>query len=233
MFSESLLDSSTRVRKVRRWPMATAFTLEAAAAAVAILLPLLTTNVLPARARDIITTPLRSAPLAERNSNKSTRPTTRSSGTTVVQLVQRPNAVSFLHPLSNAWESSAVDPGRVAAPDGIPGALMHGIYVPPQPPAPGRPRRISMLSEAQLLKKVEPVYPHIATVAGISGTVKLHAIIGKDGSIEDLNVVAGHPLLAEAALEAVRQWRYKPYVLNGRAIEVETFITVVFRKPGQ
>lgn len=90
-----------------------------------------------------------------------------------------------------------------------------------------------MLSEAQLLKKVEPVYPHIATVAGISGTVKLHAIIGKDGSIEDLNVVAGHPLLAEAALEAVRQWRYKPYVLNGRAIEVETFITVVFRKPGQ
>jgi protein TonB len=90
-----------------------------------------------------------------------------------------------------------------------------------------------VLSEAMLVKKVEPIYPHIAAVAGISGTVKLHAIIGRDGSVEDLNVVAGHPLLADAALDAVRQWHYKPYVLNGRPIEVETFITVVFRKPGQ
>jgi protein TonB len=233
MFSESLLDSSIRIRKVRRWPMATAFTLEAAAAAIAIVLPLLTTNVLPARARDIITTPLRRAPLAERNSNNNTRNTMHSPGTMVVQLVQHPNALAFGRPVTNQSEPAAFPAGEVRGSDRIPAGLMDGNYVPPQPPAPERPRRISVLSEAQLLKKVEPVYPHIATVAGISGTVKLQAIIGKDGAIEDLNVVAGHPLLAEAALEAVRQWRYKPYVLNGRAIEVETFITVVFRKPGQ
>ena len=233
MFSESLLDSSARVRKVRHWPMATAFTLEVAAAAVAIVLPLLTTNVLPARARDMITTPLRSASLPERNSNAGTRSTKQSPGTMVVQLVQRPNALAFGRPVTNQSEPAAVPAGEVGADHGIPAGLMEGNYALPEPPPPERPRRISVLSEAQFLKRVEPVYPHIATVAGISGTVKLHAIIGKDGAIEDLNVVAGHPLLAEAALEAVRQWRYKPYVLNGRAIEVETFITVVFRKPGQ
>ena len=233
MFSESLLDSSTRVRKVRRWPMATAFTLEAAAAAVAIVLPLLTTNVLPARAHDVLTTPLRGVPEAERSSKGNTQSASHASATMVVQLMRHPNALSFGRRLSNTSELPAIDPRGIGTPGGIPDGLTDGTYVLPQPPAPERPRRISVLSEAQLLKKVEPLYPHMCIVAGISGTVKLHAIIGKDGSIEDLNVVAGHPLLAEAALDAVRQWRYKPYVLNGRAIEVDTFITVVFRKPGQ
>jgi protein TonB len=232
MFSESLLDSSTRVRKVRRWPMATAFMLEVTAATVAVVLPLVTTNVLPARAHDVLTTPLRSVPMAQRNSNSSSRATTNSTATMVVQLAEHPNAVSF-GPLSNATEPAPIAPGGVGTSEGIPSGLMDGNYVPPQPPAPEHPRRISVLSEAMLVKKVEPIYPHIAAVAGISGTVKLHAIIGTDGSVEDLNVVAGHPLLADAALDAVRQWHYKPYVLNGRPIEVETFITVVFRKPGQ
>lgn len=233
MFSESLLDSSTHVRKASRWPIATAFTLEAAAAAVAILLPLLTTNVLPARAHDIVTTPLGSVPIADEASRSSSESATHASRTRVVQLVQHPNALACGLPVINQSEPAAVPGGEVRVPDGIPAGLMEGNYVPPQPPAPERPRRISELSEAQLLKKVEPEYPHICIVAGISGAVRLHAIIATDGSIENLTVVAGHPLLAEAALEAVRQWRYKPYILNGRAIEVETFITVVFREPGR
>jgi periplasmic protein TonB len=60
--------------------------------------------------------------------------------------------------------------------------------------------------------------------------VRLHAIIARDGTIQSLNVISGHPLLASAALDAVRQWRYRPYLLNGEAVEVETFITVNFRK---
>jgi protein TonB len=61
--------------------------------------------------------------------------------------------------------------------------------------------------------------------------VKLHAIIATDGTIQSLNVIDGPPLLAEAAREAVRQWRYRPYILNGRPVEVETLITVNFKAP--
>jgi protein TonB len=64
---------------------------------------------------------------------------------------------------------------------------------------------------------------------GLQGEVKLHALIAKDGTIQSLSVTSGHPMLAQAALVAVRQWRYRPYVLNGQAVEVETFITVNFR----
>jgi protein TonB len=189
--------------------------------------------VIPVHAHVTITAPLRSVPIAERNSNTSTANATHSPGTMVVQLMDHPNIVSFSRPLGNASEPPAIGPDGAGCSGGIPDNLMKGTYVPPQPPPPERPRRISVLSEALLVKKVEPIYPHIASVAGISGTVKLHAIIGTSGEIENLNVVAGHPLLAEAALEAVRQWRYKPYVLNGQPIEVETFITVVFRKARQ
>jgi protein TonB len=81
-----------------------------------------------------------------------------------------------------------------------------------------------------LLKKVEPAYPRVAQLASVSGVVKLHAIIAKDGSIQSLSVISGHPLLAPAAVEAVRQWRYRPYRLNGEVVEVETFITVNFKR---
>jgi len=67
-------------------------------------------------------------------------------------------------------------------------------------------------------------------LAGIQGEVRLHAVIAKDGTIQSLSVTSGQPILAQAALEAVRQWRYRPYLLNGKAVEVETFITVNFRK---
>jgi protein TonB len=72
----------------------------------------------------------------------------------------------------------------------------------------------------------------IAVRAGVQGEVKLHAIIARNGTIESLNAVSGHPLLIRAAMDAVGQWRYRPYILNGEAVEVETFITVNFRKEG-
>jgi protein TonB len=89
---------------------------------------------------------------------------------------------------------------------------------------------ISVLSEAQLLTRVEPVYPRIALATGVQGEVKLHAIIARDGRIMSLNLISGHPLLAHAAEDAVSQWRYRPYYLNGEPVEVETFITVHFTR---
>jgi protein TonB len=94
----------------------------------------------------------------------------------------------------------------------------------------GAKRIKSQLTEGQLVNRVEPVYPHIAAISGIQGQVKLHAIIGRDGRIQSLSAISGHPLLLRAALEAVEQWRYRPYVLNGETVEVETFITVNFKK---
>jgi len=81
---------------------------------------------------------------------------------------------------------------------------------------------------ARILNRVQPVYPPLARQTRISGTVRLHAIIGKDGAITSLEVMSGHPLLQQAALDAVRQWRYQPTLLNGEPVDVDTTIDVIF-----
>ena len=99
----------------------------------------------------------------------------------------------------------------------------------PKPPVPvSRPPRISAMMEGFLVHKVEPVYPPLARAARVQGTVELQAIISKQGTIERLQVLRGHPLLVKAAVDAVQQWRYRPYLLNGEAVEVETHVTVNF-----
>jgi len=85
------------------------------------------------------------------------------------------------------------------------------------------------VEQAQLISRIEPRYPPLAAQIHLEGTVRLHAIISRDGSIRSLEVVSGHPLLDQAALDAVRQWRYHPTMLDGEPIEVETTITVVFQ----
>jgi TonB family protein len=96
-------------------------------------------------------------------------------------------------------------------------------------PAPVRPIRVSgSATQATLLSQVAPVYPPIAKTAHISGTVLLHCLIGKDGSVETLEYVSGPPLLMKAALDAVRQWKYKPMFLNGEPVRVDTTVSVVF-----
>jgi protein TonB len=82
--------------------------------------------------------------------------------------------------------------------------------------------------EGNLIYKTQPVYPPMARAARIQGPVILRAIISRSGGIENLQVVSGHPMLVRAALEAVSQWRYRPYILNDEPVEVETQITVNF-----
>jgi protein TonB len=88
------------------------------------------------------------------------------------------------------------------------------------------------VAQANLIRQVTPVYPPIAKTAHISGTVLLHAIIGKDGTVQDLQYVSGPPLLMKSAMDAVRQWRYKPTLLNGEPVDVDTTISVVFTLGG-
>lgn len=90
-----------------------------------------------------------------------------------------------------------------------------------------KPKTASMVP-AKLIKRVQPVYPAEAQEKRIEGTVKLQVILRKDGSVTIQNVLEGDPILAPAAIEAVRQWRYEPWQLNGQAIEMQTTIDVVF-----
>ena len=87
----------------------------------------------------------------------------------------------------------------------------------------------SSLVTGLLIYKVTPLYPAIARAAGQQGTVVLQATISKAGSIENLRVVSGLPMLQQAAMDAVAQWRYRPYLLNGQPVEVETTVNVVFK----
>lgn len=87
----------------------------------------------------------------------------------------------------------------------------------------------STIQEGLLLHKTIPIYPPIARTSGIQGTVVLQATISRTGTIENLRVISGHLMLQQSALDAVRQWQYKPYLLNGESVEVETTINVIFK----
>jgi protein TonB len=123
-------------------------------------------------------------------------------------------------------------------PGGVPGGqaggvlsgIIGGVGAPP-PPKPEGPKRIRVggqVQQAKVINRVQPLYPPLAKQARISGTVRLQAVIAKDGTVQELQVLSGHPLLVAAALDAVRQWRYQPTLLNGEPVEVVTTIDVVF-----
>jgi len=120
---------------------------------------------------------------------------------------------------------------------GIPGQGLIGGQGPALPPppkavAPTRIKQGGQVTAASIITQTHPVYPPLARQARIQGTVVLHAIIDKDGKVAQLEVVSGHPLLVQAALDAVKQWRYKPTLLNGDPVEVDTTIQVTFTMGG-
>src|SRR3954469_4180864 len=126
-------------------------------------------------------------------------------------------------------------------PGGIPGGQLGGVIggiissTPVAVPKVATPQRVRVsqgVTQGLLTRRVNPTYPPLARQARIQGQVVLQAEISKDGSIANLRLVSGHPMLAPAAIEAVKQWKYKPYFLNGEPVEVETQITVIFSLSG-
>ncbi len=116
-------------------------------------------------------------------------------------------------------------------------AIAHGLgetlpVVTPARPTPVKPLVVSHWAEGNLIYRVQPIYPTLARQARVQGTVELRAIISKAGTIENLVLVHGHPMLSAAAIQAVRRWRYRPYLLNDEPIEVETEVTVNFLLSG-
>lgn len=148
-------------------------------------------------------------------------------------LVVRRHGFSFVRPtvgIESNESASAPGMGDVLLPGSHDGFLVGTIssnLMMPHPALEPHPRR-SVLMEGNLIRKVEPEYPALAKQMRLEGTVVLKAVISPSGTVEKLEVQHGHPVLARAAIEAVRQWRYRPYLLNREPIEVETEITVKF-----
>jgi len=166
---------------------------------------------------------------------------THSAATAVSSLPQR----SFIAPQSIPLHAAAINDADSVPPapdfptigtgsgrgsgDGVAHGLGDGIPVAiPTHAAAVKPLPVSHWAEGNIIYRVQPSYPPIARQARVQGTVELRAIISKVGTIENLVVVSGHPMLVKSAIEAVRQWRYRPYLLNNEPIEVETEITVNF-----
>jgi protein TonB len=126
-------------------------------------------------------------------------------------------------------------------PGGVPGGQMGGVIggiissTPVAVPkvAVQRVRVSQGVTQGMVVRRVQPAYPQMAKIARVQGAVVLAAIIGKDGTIQNLHVVqSASPLLNQAAIDAVKQWRYRPYILNGEPVEVDTTVTVNFTLSG-
>jgi protein TonB len=115
---------------------------------------------------------------------------------------------------------------------GLAGGSTAAVPPPPKPVGPSRVKLGGNVVEAKIVNRPNPIYPALARQARITGVVVLHAIISKDGTVSQLEVVSGHPLLVQAALDAVKQWRYMPTLLNGDPVEVDTTIQVTFQLGG-
>jgi protein TonB len=141
-------------------------------------------------------------------------------------------------PQTNTGVVGGVPGGVPGGGGGVIGGIIGAAAAPPPPPpavkeAPKAvaPKRITVggnVQQAMLISQPRPVYPPLAKQARIQGTVRFTAIIGKDGTIQNLTLISGHPLLVQSATEAVKQWRYKPTLLNGEPVEVVTQIDVNF-----
>lgn len=147
---------------------------------------------------------------------------------------------SSVKPIADAPEAFADSPGDSSnlMPGSGPGAYIDGggdiatrmIQIPPPAAKPrARPQLMSEgVMAAALIRRVQPGYPDAARLMHLSGEVRLRAIIATDGSVRELTLLSGNPLLAQSAMAAVREWRYRPTLLNGEAVAVETYITVSF-----
>jgi protein TonB len=244
MFEQTLLDSNKTIASHRGGTAAISFILQAVVIAVVVLIPLMFTQALPVK--ELTTTlvappppppppppPAASAavkaqPVAKINPTAQLRTPTRIPQK--VQMVKDVQQGAAAPPTTVAGVVGGV-PGGVAG--GTVGGVLGGVlssapvHVPEQP-KPQRVRVSQGITQGMLTHQVKPQYPPIAKQAHIQGPVVLKAVIGRDGKIENLQVVSGHPMLSQAALQAVKQWRYKPYYLNGQPTEVETTITVNF-----
>jgi protein TonB len=243
MFEQSIVLEHAGAR--RAGALATSLMAQIAAAGVLIIAPLLYNEVLPSLRPISVLPPyikLRSVDVVQAASDS--RPS-QISLTPVRPIFQAPARMNELDTSPTVIRDEGGIP-VITGDGGVPGGVdLSGIFSPrdlgraapvsiakpvPIPVKPAsKPVQVGGdVQAAKLIRKIVPVYPRTAIIARISGTVRLQGIIGKDGSIQQLQVLSGPPLLINAALDAVRQWRYQPTLLNGEPVEVISPIDVIF-----
>ena len=233
---ESTWDQSAR----RGWTTVASFTLQALALSLLLLIPLFTIQGPPRLAwldpAVLAPPPAPPAPAAP------ARHLIRSSPLNSSPFVAPSSIPHSIVPVNDIDLPAAPDVREIGVPGGtgvrgsgpgILGSVGDPMPIsPPPPPVSSHPLQVSHWAEGNLIYRVQPIYPPLARAARIQGTVQLRAVISRMGTIENLTVLNGHAMLVTAAVEAVKQWRYRPYLLNGEPIEVETEITVNFTLSG-
>jgi periplasmic protein TonB len=245
MFEDSLIESGGKLKTKRGRTSFIAFTLQIGIIVVMILIPLIFTEALP---RTQLMTFLVAPPPPPPPPPPAAAPVkiVRQIQTDIVNGELRtptkiPKIVKMIQEDEAPPPMSATAGVVGGVPGGVPGGQMGGVIggiissTPIAVPKVATPQRVRVSSgvvSGLLLRKVNPVYPPLARQARIQGTVVLQAQISKTGDIENLQLITGHPMLAPAAIEAVKQWKYKPYLLNGEPVEVDTQVQVNFTLAG-
>jgi periplasmic protein TonB len=229
----TLAHDSTIPNPHRGWATLTSFAVQATAVAVLFVIPLIHPGLVP----HLDLTPRLVPIFLPHVSAPTVHPTTSAQSETP----QIPNILTVPREIPHTIDTRGDQkPGDPEAPcvqcvpassqNTIPGGF-DVINITPTPSLPKlapKPPRISAMMDGYLTHRIQPTYPPMAKQARIQGPVEIAALISKQGTIENLQVLSGHPMLIAAALDAVKQWRYRPYVLNGDPIEVNTKITVTF-----
>src|SRR5271156_2144930 len=243
MFDDLVVSSANPKRTNNSWTVAVSAIIQACLLGILILIPLIYTEALPKQLLTTFLVPPPPPPPPAAAIQRIVRPVVRliHNGQMMAPTVI-PKKVQMIKEEEMPPDIGAV--GVVGGvPGGVPGGQAGGVLggiiggsgggMPPPPKAtPSRIRVGGNVAAAKLVRQVTPLYPPIAKTAHISGTVILHAVIAKDGTIQNLDYVSGPPLLMKNAMDAVRQWRYSPTLLNGEPVEVDTTISVVFTLGG-
>ena len=240
MFEDSLIESGNRLRTNRGRTAAISFGLQAILVGILVLIPLLITEALP---KQQLTTFLVAPP-------PPPPPPPPAAPVHIVRQVQTDIVNNQLRTPTRIPQKVQMIKEDAAPPmqgvmggvaGGIPGGSAGGVIggiisstnvVAPKVAAPQRIRVSSGVSTGNLIRKVTPTYPSIARTAHISGSVILEAEISKEGDVVNLHVIGGPPLLRQSAIDAVKQWKYRPYLLNGEPVVVDTQVTVIFSLGG-
>jgi protein TonB len=243
MFAESMLETSWAQRTRRSWTTLTSFGLQALVTGVLLVVPLWKTVGLPSGR--VLPTPVTlgappPATLPVHHQNVATIVQSNLADNMLIAPRDVPNHVAYIEEVEAPPQISFNSPGVPGGTgDGSRDGVWRSLGDPANHPAPlpvpaptVRPFRTSNMLAGSLVNRVRPDYPYQAKMAHVQGQVLLAAIISKEGTIENLRVVAGHPMLVRAAIEAVSRWRYRPYILNGEPVEVETQIMVNFSLSG-
>jgi periplasmic protein TonB len=244
MFEDSLIESGNRFKTKRLSTTVLSFVLQVGLIGILILIPLIYTDALPKQQlMTFLVAPPPPPPPPPPPAAAPVKVVKVQSELVNGQLrtpTKIPQKVQMIKE-----EEAPPDLGAGGVPGGVPGGIpggstggvMGGILssqpvAVPKVATPQRVRVSSGVSQGLLIKKVTPNYPPLARQARIQGSVVLQAEISKEGTIQNLQLISGHAMLAPAAIEAVKQWRYKPYLLNGEPVAVETQVVVNFSLSG-